>query len=84
MNNTKNDYAYSKAELVELLKEEYPNLKGATLKNPVDALVNTFTNSPLGTIDPDDDSLKWDCLQKKELQLSQFNDMELQKFLRQL
>lgn len=65
VNNTKNDYAYSKAELVELLKEEYPNLKGATLKNPVDALVNTFTNSPLGTIDPDDDSLKMGLLTKK-------------------
>ena len=66
VNNTKNDYAYSKAELVEILKEKYPNLKGATLKNPVDALVNTFTNSPLGTMDPDDDvSLKMGLLTKK-------------------
>ena len=48
---TKNDIKYTKNELVELLKEDYPNLKGATLKNPVDALVNTFVNSPLGTTD---------------------------------
>ena len=66
VNNTKADYAYSKAELVELLKEEYPNLKGATLKNPVDALVNTFTNSPLGAMSPDEvESLKLGLLTKK-------------------
>lgn len=66
VNNTKADYAYSKAELVELLKEEYPNLKGATLKNPVDALVNTFTNSPLGAMNPDEvESLKQGLLTKK-------------------
>ena len=66
VNNAKKGYAYTKAELVELLKEEYPNLKGATLKNPVDALVNTFTNSPLGALDPDDESsLKMGLLTKK-------------------
>lgn len=66
VNNTKSDYAYSKAELVELLKEEYPNLKGATLKNPVDALVNTFTNSPLGALEADEmESLKMGLLTKK-------------------
>lgn len=46
--------SYTKQELVELLKERYPNLKGATLKNPVDALVNTFCCSPLGTEHPQD------------------------------
>ena len=47
---------YSKADMVELLKEDYPILQGATLKNPVDALANTFTNSPLGTTSSDEDS----------------------------
>ncbi|WP_024292382.1 phosphoadenosine phosphosulfate reductase domain-containing protein [Lacrimispora indolis] len=66
VNNTKNEMEYSKVELVELLKENYPTLKGATLRNPVDALVNTFTNSPLGTIDRgDDSSLKIGLLTKK-------------------
>lgn len=63
---TKTDIKYSKNELVELLKEEYPNLKGATLKNPVDALVNTFSNSPLGSTDMyREDSLKVGFLEKK-------------------
>lgn len=63
---TKNDIKYTKNELVELLKEDYPNLKGATLKNPVDALVNTFVNSPLGTTDAyADDNLKMGLLEKK-------------------
>ena len=52
--------------MVELLKDEYPNLKGATLKNPVDALVNMFSNSPLGTVNVDsEDSLKVGLLEKK-------------------
>ena len=63
---TKNDIKYTKNELVELLKEDYPNLKGATLKNPVDALVNTLVNSPLGTTDAyADDNLKMGLLEKK-------------------
>lgn len=63
---TKNDIKYTKNELVELLKEDYPNLKGATLKNPVDALVNTFVNSPLGTTDVyTDENLKMGLLEKK-------------------
>lgn len=66
VNSTKSDMKYSKNELVELLKEEYPNLKEATLKNPVDALVNTFSNSPLGTTDIyNEDSLKIGLLEKK-------------------
>lgn len=61
---------YSKQELVELLKEEYPNLKGATLKNPIDALVNTFCNSPLGTVDIyNDNSLRIGLLEKKGVQV---------------
>ncbi len=56
VNAVKNEATYSKQELVELLKEEYPALKGSTLKNPVDALVNTFCNSPLGSTEREDDS----------------------------
>lgn len=64
--STKSEIKYSKNELVELLKDEYPNLKGATLKNPVDALVNMFSNSPLGTVNVDsEDSLKVGLLEKK-------------------
>lgn len=60
------DNAYSKLELVELLKEEYPALKGATLKNPIDAMVNMFCNSPLGAIDEaDDNSLRVGLMEKK-------------------
>lgn len=80
---TKNDIKYTKNELVELLKEDYPNLKGATLKNPVDALVNTFVNSPLGTTDAyADDNLKMGLLEKKELRSYQYNVMELLKYHR--
>ena len=66
VNNAKSEVDYSKPELVELLKETYPTLKGATLKNPVDALVNMFCYSPLGTVDMNDDiSLKVGLLKKK-------------------
>ena len=66
VNNIKSDVEYTKQEMVELLKETYPTLKGATLKNPVDALVNMFSNSPLGTVDVNDDnSLKVGLLTKK-------------------
>ena len=53
-----------------MLKEEYPTLKGATLKNPIDALVNTFCNSPLGSTDMyDDNSLCIGLLEKKGVQV---------------
>lgn len=64
------DAVFSKQEMVELLKEAYPSLKGATLKNPVDALINTFSNSPLGTTDSgDDNSLRIGLLEKKGVQV---------------
>jgi len=56
VNNTKNNVAYEKQELLELIKEEFPTLKEATLKNPIDALVNMFSNSPLGGMDRMDES----------------------------
>lgn len=68
--NIKSEFQYSKQELVELLKDEYPTLKGATLKNPVDALVNMFCNSPLGSTDADDDgSLCVGLVEKKGVQV---------------
>lgn len=70
VNTTKSESQYSKQELVELLKEEYPTLKGATLKNPVDALVNMFCNSPLGSTDMyDDNSLCIGLMEKKGVQV---------------
>jgi phosphoadenosine phosphosulfate reductase len=70
VNHVKPEMQLSKPELVELLKEEYPTLKGATLKNPVDALVNTFCNSPLGAEDVyDDSSLCVGLLEKKGVQV---------------
>lgn len=66
VNSIKSEVDYSKQEMVELLKETYPTLKGATLKNPVDALVNMFCYSPLGTVEvADDNSLKVGLLTKK-------------------
>lgn len=70
VNNVKPEMQLSKPELVELLKEEYPTLKGATLKNPIDALVNTFCNSPLGAEDVyDDGSLCIGLMEKKGVQV---------------
>ncbi len=70
VNNVKPEMQLSKPEMVELLKEEYPTLKGATLKNPIDALVNTFCNSPLGAEDAyDDGSLCIGLMEKKGVQV---------------
>lgn len=70
VNAVKNEAVYSKQELVELLKEEYPTLKGSTLKNPVDALVNTFCNSPLGSTEKKDDNcLHIGLMEKKGIQV---------------
>lgn len=70
VNAIRSEKEYSKQELVELLKEEYPTLKGATLKNPIDALVNMFCNSPLGSIDMyDDNSLCVGLMDKSGVQV---------------
>lgn len=70
VNNVKPEMQLSKPEMVELLKEEYPTLKGATLKNPIDALVNMFCNSPLGSEDINNDtSLCVGLLEKKGVQV---------------
>lgn len=70
VNTAKGGIEYTKQELVELLKEEYPTLKGATLKNPIDALVNMFCNSPLGTTDINDgNSLCIGLMEKKGVQV---------------
>lgn len=70
VNCVNNEGVYTKQELLELLKEEYPTLKGATLKNPIDALVNMFCNSPLGAEEEyDDNSLCIGLLEKKGVQV---------------
>jgi len=70
VNRVNNEGVYTKQELLELLKEEYPTLKGATLKNPIDALVNMFCNSPLGAEEEyDDNSLCIGLLEKKGVQV---------------
>jgi len=70
VNAAKSEAEYSKQELVEMLKEEYPTLKGATLKNPIDALVNMFCNSPLGSTNTyDDSSLCVGLMEKKGVQV---------------
>lgn len=66
VNNIKSNIAYDKQEMLELLKEEFSNLKEATLKNPLDALTNTFTNSPFGGEDRlDETKLKVGLITKK-------------------
>lgn len=66
VNSVKVNVAYEKQELVELIKDEFPKLKEATLKNPIDALINTFANSPLGGLEKTDESkLKVGLLTKK-------------------
>ena len=68
--NVDSNAEYSKPELVEILKEDYPKLKEATLKNPIDALVNTFCNSPLGTTEMyDDNSVCVGLIEKKGAQV---------------
>lgn len=42
------DRLYSRAELDAILQDSYPNLKGRTLSNPLNSLINTFKESPLG------------------------------------
>lgn len=50
---------YTKNDLFELLQNDFPNLSEGTLRNPLDALINTFDNSPLGS------SLMLGMLEKK-------------------
>lgn len=38
---------YSRAELDVILQDAYPNLKGRTLSNPLNSLINTFKDSSL-------------------------------------
>ncbi len=78
VNTVGRETSYTKQELVELLKERYPNLKGATLKNPVDALVNTFCCSPLGSTDRQDNSSL--CVGLLELQGKQRQVKQLCKY----
>lgn len=49
VDTVKNNVPYTKAELLALLKETYSNFSEGTLSNPLDALINTFNESPLGS-----------------------------------
>lgn len=40
--------SYEKDDIVEIMKESFPTISEATIKNPVDALINMLKNSPLG------------------------------------
>lgn len=46
------DKTYTKQELEVILQNCYPDLKDRTLKNPLNSLLNTFKESPLGKIIP--------------------------------
>lgn len=39
---------YSQDDLVEIVKDNFPNLNETTIRNPINALINMFKNSPLG------------------------------------
>ncbi len=41
------DRIYTRAELDVTLQDSYPDLKGRTLSNPLNSLINTFKESPL-------------------------------------
>ena len=50
---------YTKEEIEIILQECFPNLKDRTLRNPLNSLLNTFKESPLGSTIPI-------CIQRKE------------------
>lgn len=43
---------YSREEMDIILQDSYPDLKDRTLKNPMNSLMNTFKESPLGSLIP--------------------------------
>lgn len=43
------NHRYSREELDIILQDSYPDLKDRTLRNPLNSLLNTFKESPLGT-----------------------------------
>lgn len=48
VNNIKVGSTYNRLGMLENLKEEYPNLNETTLGNPIAALLNMFSSTPLG------------------------------------
>ncbi len=48
IDGVKNNIPYTKPELHAMLKETFPNFSDGTLNNPLDAIINTFNESPLG------------------------------------
>jgi len=47
--DVKNNISYTKPELHAMLKEAFPSFSDGTLGNPLDAIINTFNESPLGS-----------------------------------
>ena len=50
--NVAYDRNYTKQELEIMIQDSFPDLKDRTLKNPLNSLLNTFKESPLGTTVP--------------------------------
>ena len=46
------DRSYTKQELEIMIQDSFPDLKDRTLKNPLNSLLNTFKESPLGSFVP--------------------------------
>lgn len=46
------NHLYSRDDLDVILQESYPDLKDRTLRNPFNSLMNTFKESPLGSVIP--------------------------------
>lgn len=46
------DRSYTKQELEIMIQDSFPDLKDRTLKNPLNSLLNTFKESPLGSLVP--------------------------------
>ncbi len=46
------NHNYSREEMDVILQDSYPDLKDRTLRNPMNSLMNTFKESPLGTSIP--------------------------------
>lgn len=46
------NHKYTREEMVIMLQDSYPELKDRTLRNPFNSLLNTFKESPLGSMIP--------------------------------
>lgn len=49
--DVKYDIDYGQDDLLEIMKNNFPALNDTTIRNPINALINMFKNSPLGVLD---------------------------------